>query len=228
MKPTADPFHARAARVLFSISFFLQLPLPPYVLSGTAGPMLVELCILFASITPAFTASVPSVPCLKISWQATPLPYPRGSWPPRSVHLRAPLHPTNLPPRLASHALLLLCLAAFRPSIPPVPCRAASTPLARESPRLFGTHLPIVSLLAFFGFPGTSGSSDPVTPQPSKWFPTSFLHLSRFSLPPFLLPLWVTFLCLYSFRATAPSTHFLSSIIPSYPTFIPYYLLREE
>lgn len=129
MKPTVDPLLRRAASVLFSISFsfLLQLPLPPYVLSGTAGPMLVELCSFCFHHT-CLHGLRSLLPCLKISWQATPLPDPRGSWPPRSMHLRAPLHPTNLPPRLASHTLLLTSCLLQPFALPSHPSRAASSP----------------------------------------------------------------------------------------------------
>lgn len=215
MKPTAYPFQARAARVLLSISFLSSSSCLFPSASYLARQVLCSSnCVLFASITPAFTASVC---CLKISRQATPLLDPRRPWPPRSMHLCAPLHPANLPPRLASHPLLLLSTAAFPPSIPLVPCSL----VALASSRLFRDSPPHCFPISLFRVSLNSGFLGPCYSAALEVVPTSFLHPFRFSLPPFLLPrlgylslpLWLPL------RAVS---------YPVTPTFIPYYLLREE
>lgn len=119
----ADHGPPRPASVFLLISFLLQLPLTSLRLIRLGGSCARPSCVLFASITPAFTASVP---CLRIPDKPLPSGFlgdPR--FPARCAAIPSHHRPTCLSLWLpTSRPLSLSCsLLLFHPTRPVLPSR---------------------------------------------------------------------------------------------------------
>lgn len=151
MKPLAALLPARAA-ASFSPSLFSPFSclFSPCVLSGAAGPVPVELCSFCFHHTCLHGLCSASSQSENLR-QATPLRVPGGPWPPCRMRHRNPSQPTNLLP--TSFPAPCLSPPSTAASAPRSPVPAASLPGFEHFPACSRSHRPIVSPLAFFGFP---------------------------------------------------------------------------